>query len=318
VRIILHEDILITSDEQGVQVYALGAGAPVLSATFAQPTLQNPFALHRDGEALTAVRAGGFVRAFVSPEAPQKTQLARFDLSLRLLSVAPAAVRLNRERLDLSHDGARVAATAFGEGVVVLDAVTGAKISQSAGHMGSGAAWSPDDRLIAAGDSGQAGGALYLLALGAEDQVTRHPLPKPTSKMPLYDSPFDVAFAPDGGRVAFSSAAWGRRGVVVYEVATRAERWSVSFPMGGGGEDEDEEQETWEALDVAFAVGGEVVLCGVEGRLQAWRAADGVALTPLPCDGATSTRFAADDRRQRVWFARDGALAWEPYPTDWR
>ncbi len=314
-RIILHEDTLITSDELGVQLYSLTLGAPALRARFAQPTLRGDFTLHRDGDAVTSVRGATFLRTLVSPDAPDTIQLARFDLELGLQGVAQASVLLNRARVALSHDGARLAATSYGGGVVVLEAATGAQVLAHPGHMGSCAVWSPDDRLIAAGDSGQAGGTFYLLELGAEGDATRHALPKPTSKAPLYDSPFDAAFSPDGALVAFASVAWGRRGVAVYDVATRAERWSVAFDMGG--EDEDEEQELWEVLDLEFAAAGALVLNGIESGLRAWRAADGAPLTTLPCEGASSTRFAADDRRRRVWFERDGALAWEPYPADW-
>jgi hypothetical protein len=201
---------------------------------------------------------------------------------------------------------------------VVFDARTGARLYQAAGEISSGVAWSPDGRLIAAGDTDQGGGELYLLELSADGATTRHKLPKPSSRAPLYDSPFAAAWSPDGASVAFGSVAWGMRGIVVYDVAARVERWSLGFALGGGDEDEDEEQETWEALDVAFVAGGAVVVTGLEGGLRAWRAADGAPLTTLGCEEATTTRFAVDEARRRVWFEVDGEVVWAAFPDDWR
>lgn len=319
-RLVMQGARLFASDAGGVRVFDVSQDEPEQLGALEMPGLVCMHTLHGDGEQLSAA-AGAVARLFVGGEGASdwfdgQSRIAMLDGDLNVAAIHETGALLNGEALALSPDGAMVAGALHGEGVVVFDARTGAQLYHAEGEISSGVAWSPDGRLIAAGDTDQGDGELYLLELGADGVTTRHKLPNPASRAPLYDSPFAAAWSPDGASVAFGSVAWGMRGIVVYDVAARVERWSLGFALGGG--DEDEEQETWEALDVAFVAGGAVVVTGLEGGLRAWRAVDGAPLTTLGCEEATTTRFAVDDARRRVWFEVDGAPVWAAFPDDWR
>lgn len=321
-KIRIHESLLIACDAETLRLYDIEGGEPTLVAERRRPGALSAFTEDPTGERVTEVRNGLFARSFTAPGqkghwAEQHSSVGLYDLSLAEVACYDVGRRLDDPTLALSPDGARLASVTYGAGVVVFDARTGEVQLEHPGQIGSGVSWSPDGRAIAAGDTDQSGGALYLLDLegeaGSDERLVRRELPKPSSRTPLYDSPYDSVFSPDGGLVVFSNAAWGIRGVTAYDPTGGEERWAVRFEMS----EENEEAEFWDALDLAFAADGAVVLAGIEEGVRAFRANDGAPLTTLPCEGASSLYFAPDDIRRRVWFTREGELAWEGYPDDW-
>lgn len=315
--LLVHRDILIAGDLRGLKAYDIGdPRAPRLVASLDEPSAPNAFAPDSAGEQMSGVCAGLIARSFTAPGqdghwAEQHSSIGVYDTALRPVARLPLGIRLDDRSLALSPDGTKIASVARGEGVVVLDARSGEVLAQHEGEIGSGVSWSPDGRWIAAGDTGQADGELYLLDMQAQGSAARVALPAPSCGAPLYDSPFESAWAADGSLVAFSCAAWGMRGVAVYDAGTAQERWSDAFEMA------DEDEEEWRALRVAFAADSTVVLVGVEGGLRAYRAADGQPLTSMACDDEGGIEFAADDLRRCVWRIVDGAPVSTPYPPNW-
>lgn len=315
--LLVHRDLLITSDLRGLKAFDISdPAAPRLVASLDEPTEPNVFKPDSDGEQMSGVCAGLIARSFTPLRqdghwAEQHSSIGVYDTALRPVARLPVGIRLDDRSLALSPDGLRIASVSRGEGVVILDARSGAVLARHAGEIGSGVSWSPDGRWIAAGDTGQADGELYLLDLQPEGEAVRVPLPSPSCEAPLYDSPFESAWSSDSALVAFSCAAWSMRGVAVYTAATAQERWSDSFNMTT------EDEEDWRALRVAFAAGNNVVLVGIEGGLRAYRAADGEPLTLLACDGDGGIEFAADDLRRCIWRLVGGEPISSPYPADW-
>lgn len=318
----LYEDVLICADAQGLRRYVIDAqGTPRLEGSLSAPAHLWPYAPMPLGQRLSTVTpAGMFARqrdlAPRSPRGERRSSVEVYDVALTCVASFEVEAALEPLSLALSPDGRSVASVSHGEGARLYEGQSGALIASVPGHMASGVSWSPDGRYVAMGDSGQAGGALYLLDVQAPDGPQRLSLPKPSSKAPLYDSPYTSAFSGGGALVVFSCAAWGTRGLTLYEVGTLSERWAISFAM----DDEDgEEEELWDALEVSFACGGAVVLAGVEaGQLLAFGAEDGAALEPLLIPAASSFFFAADDARGVVWVCTtEGSPTGLPYPESW-
>lgn len=317
-RLRLDGDRLVMSDKRGVKLYDISGAQPALLAQVEVAVLADPFAEHSDGEQISQVVSGVFARMFTVEQGKKhwtelSPHITLYDMALTPLVTYEAALRLDAASLSLSPDGAQLASVDHGGGVVVFDARTGSILRSADGCIASGTSWSPDGRMIAAGDTDQDDGELYVLELTGEDELTRHELPAPSSDAPLNDSPYASTWSPDGALVAISCAAWGERGVTVYDVAARDERWSALYDLDG-----DEDAESWQALEVAFVAGGAVVIAGVEGGVRAWRAADGAKLKKLTCKGASSTGFAADEARRCIWYDRKGEPARADYPEDWR
>lgn len=324
-RLQIQGSVLITSDATGSRRYDLDArtgqaeGLPVLVAAHPEPSTLNPFRQDPCGEALSEIRGGCFARGFTRPGRPdhwtaQPSQIGVYDLSLTQLACLEPNLRLSDTSLALSPDASQVAAIHYGAGIQILDVATGRTLHTHPGQIGSGVSWSADGRWLAAGDTGQGGGELYLLEHSADGPLTRHALARPSSRVPLLDASFCSTFSPDGRHVAFSSVAWGRRGITVYEVISGTERWAHRLPTLPG---EGEEEEHWQALSVAYASGGAVLLVGIEEGCRAYRASDGTPLPTLPCAGASTPYFAPHDAGRRVYYTRGGELASEPYPATW-
>lgn len=319
----IHGDKLVASNLQSLRLYDISTSPPRLQKTLAVPSAQNPFSNDPNGERLSDFCAGHIARSLTPLGQPdhwtsQSSSVGIYDTDLNEMKMLSVGRRLDDRSLVLSPDAKRLASISYGNGVVILDANTGEIIQSYKGSIGSGVSWSPDGRWIAAGDTDQGGGALYLIDTLAAPDTARVLLPKPTSKAPLYDSPFHSAFSADSLRVAFSSTAWGKRGLSVYDVTTAAEVWSKAFRVVSEDEDSDEEEEHWQTLDVAFAVSGRVVLMGLESsEVRAYRTADGHRLGDLFCGDASGPFFAPDDVRRCVWFMRDGEPARVDYPEDW-
>jgi hypothetical protein len=315
-RLRVSGDCLIACDAQWVRVYELRGGALALRWERREESALNAFSPDPAGEQVSRVEGSLFARSFTAPGqadhwAVQRSGVAVYDLALGELARFDAGLRLEDTALALSPDGREVASAKRGAGVVVFDARGGERLWDHRGELGSGVSWSPDGRALAAGDSWQGGGELYLLEIGA-DGVQRRALPAPPRGVPRGDAAFCSLFSADGARVFFASAAWGRHGVVDYEVATGALCWSASFE--GGGEDDEGEAR---ALDLALVSGGEVLLVGIAQGVRAFRASDGEARATLPCAGASGPWFAPHEPSRALWFVRDGALTSAPFPDEW-
>jgi hypothetical protein len=221
--------------------------------------------------------------------------------------------RLDHDSLALSPDASRIASVSRGGGLAVFDATTGARVVSLDGDIASGTSVSPDGRHVALGETDQGGGVLTLVELPAGGgAAVEHQLPDPEYGSGLADSPFCSRFSADGSKLIFTSAAWGRVGVVVYDVATRAELWSSDMDMMG-----DEEAESWPAAELDLALGDALVLVGQEGLVRAFTMQGGEQRTPLEFDPGDSRHFAADSRRRGVWITRAGEPVLVPFPADW-
>jgi hypothetical protein len=318
-RLRVSGDCLVACDAQWVRVYELRDGALALRWERREESALNAFSPDPSGEQVSRVEGSLFARSFTAPGQPghwaeQRSGVAVYDLALGERARFDAGLRLEDTALALSPDGLHVASVDRGAGVVVLDARSGERRWEHRGELGSGVSWSPDGRALAAGDSGQGGGELYLLELGA-DGVRRRALAAPPRRVPMGDAAFCSLFSADGARVYFASAAWGLHGVVAYEVATGEVCWSASFE--GGGEDEEDDSGEPRALELALVSGGEVLLVGIAGGVRAFGASDGAGRATLPCAGASGPWFAPHEPSRALWFVRDGALASAPFPGDW-
>lgn len=310
---------LIGCDSEVVRLYDVSDGTARLVAERRDPSVLNAFLPDPAGEKVSRIENGRFARSVTAPGqsghwASQRSTVAVYDLTLNEQSRFESQ-RLGDRSLALSPDGEVIASVARGAGVVGFDARSGARRFEEPGAIASGVSWSPDGRWIAAGDTDQSGGQLYLLDMTADAGERRRALPAPSSRAPLFDAHYESLFTSDSQLVAFCSAAWGQHGVVVYDVATGTERWSETFMAEG---DDEEEVEEWNSLELDLAADGRVLVAGIEHALFAWRVADGEVLTTLFCEGASALYFAVDEERRCVWFIREGAIASEPWPENWR
>ncbi len=310
---------LITSDARALRLYDPSGETELVTEVEAPGELPF-FEKSPSGERMT--HAGGVVARSFTPlgldvhwvSAPSSVALYSAT-DLRRLALLELGQRLDHESLSLSPDGRLLASVARGGGAVVFDADTGAKRWQLDGEIASGICWSPDGRHLALGETGQGGGELTLIDTtpasgGAPEKLS---LPPPTSKCGLFDSPYRTAFSGDGRLVVFTSASWGSAGVSLYDVATRAEAWSVSMPTTDG-----EDVEHWLAPEVTFALDDRLILAGQDGLVQAFRTADGHELSRLEYERADARYFAADTGRRRIWLTRGGQPASVAFPDDWR
>jgi WD40 repeat protein len=316
---------LVTSDAQRLRLYsldgALDEGTPRMLAEVEQPGEVPYFEQSPAGERLA--HGGGIVARSFTPlglsehwtEAPTSVGLYA-EADLAPIAVLDLAHRLDHESLALSPDGRTIASVSRGSGAIAFDASTGEQRWMLRGEIASGTSWSPDGRFLALGETGQAGGDLTLVDPRPEGggEPVKHELSAPSSEAGLCDSPFRSTFTRDGRLVIFTSASWGEGGVAVYDVATRQERWSATFPTA----DDDEELESWPAPEVDLGLDDALVLVGQDGRVQAYRTADGKPLSSLEFERADARYFAADSNRRGVWVTRGGEPVLVPFPDDWR
>lgn len=310
---------LVTSDAQRLRLYDVEAAPPRLVAALEQPGELPFFDQSPAGERIASA-AGIIARSFTPlgaathwTETPTKVGLyAAADLAtIRVLEVGE---RLDHDSLALSPDGTQIVSVSRGGGLAVFDATSGARLVSLDGDIASGTSASPDGRFVALGETDQGGGVLTLVELqptGGGAPV-KHELPEPEYGSGLNDSPFCSRFTADGRHVVFTSAAWGSVGVVVYDVATRAELWSEGMDMVG-----DEEAESWPAAELALALDDVLVLVGQDGLVRAFRREGGEALSPLEFEPGDSRHFAADSRRRGIWITREGEPQLVPFPRDW-
>lgn len=311
---------LVTSDAERLCLYELRDGAPSLLTEVRQPGQIPYFEQSPAGERLTH-GAGVVVRSFTPldatehwTEVPSRVGLhAAADLST--VAILEVGERLDHESLAISPDGQHIASTSRGGGAVVFDARSGARLWAVDGEIASGTSWSPNGRWLALGETGQGEGELTLIDTRPEGggEPKKHVLPAPSGEFGLDDSPFRSMFSPDGRFVVFTSASWGTGGVVVYDVATREEVWSASFPVAGS-----EDVETWPAPELDLALDGALVLVGQDGQVMAHGSIDGRERSPLEHHGADGHYFAADSARRGVWVTRGGQPVLLPFPDDWR
>lgn len=311
---------LVTSDAERLCLYELDGGAPRRVVVVEQAGEQPFFEQSPAGERLT--RGGGIVARSFTPkgleehwaDAPTSVGLYA-EADLATLAVHDLGERLDHESLALSPDGQRIASVSRGSGAIVFDAKTGLPRWGLEGEIASGVSWSPDGRWLALGESGQDDGELTLIDTRPEGggEPQKHVLAPPSAGGGLNDSPFRTVFSRDGRWVVFTSASWGAGGVAAYDVGTREELWSVEFPTT-----DDEDVESWLAPEVDLALDDALVLVGQDGRVQAFRAADGTELSCLEHPPADSRYFAVDSARGGVWVTRGGTPELVPFPADWR
>lgn len=311
---------LVTSDAERLRLHDVEQpGEPRRMAEVEQPGELPFFDQSPAGERIAA--AAGIVARSFTPlraethwvETPTQIGLyAAGDLApIRVLEVGE---RLDHDSLALSPDGSRIASVSRGGGLAVFDATTGERLVSLDGDIASGTSFSPDGRYVALGETDQGGGVLTLVDLrpAGGGAPVKHQLPEPEYGSGLNDSPFCSRFTADGSKLIFTSAAWGRVGVVVYDVAKRIELWSSDLDMVG-----DEEAESWPAAELELALGDGLVLVGQEGIVQAFTMQGGETLSSLEFEPGDSRHFAADSRRRGIWITREGEPVLIPFPADW-
>lgn len=309
-RLICIEDHVVGADAHGLYAWDISGPSPIRVATREDASPWTDTWGHEVGGTLSAPAGRSFARLHVWGS---ECAVTLHDPSLAQPRRVPLTRRVQRWSVALSPDGATVAAHAEGDGVLLFDAHTGEVRRAFDGEASSGVAISPDGRWAAAGDTGQAGGQLYLLDLAeGDDEVARRDLTRPTARPPLYDASFEATFSASGALVAFTTAAWGARGVVVYEVASGAELWSTQYEMP------DPNDEIWDALQAHFAhEDAWLVLAPEGGTLRAFGARDGAPLETLELPEATPPYLAVDAHRHCLWCTEGGALRRLDGPARW-
>ena len=306
---------LATSDAERIVLWDVSGDAPTKIAEVAQPGQRPLFSQSPAGERMTA-GAGLLARSYTPLDAKghwtdAKSRIGIYrDTDLSEVAQITARERLDPQTLALSADGSLVASTSHGAGPVAFDVATGEERCRVVGSIGSGVSFSTAGDLLAAGSTGQDGGRFFLVRLDDAREVVK--LPRPSSKAPLYDSPFRSAFASDDSFVAFTCAAWGAGGITLYDPRTTEERWAKKLTLAG-----DEEAEHWEAPELDLAFDDTRVLVGQDGRIDAFAAADGTPLSVLEHEPADASYFAADTGRRCVWVTRGGAPTRIDMPADW-
>jgi|GEM_PF-2256458 len=247
------------------------------------------------------------------PTTQGKAEILTLDFDLEVVSRITTAARIELWDLAISPDGKLGAGHLYGDGVVTWDMKDGATSREFDGHISSAAAFSPDGRYISALDSGQGGGAFYLLDLHEHpEEDPRREFSHAQARQPLFDASAHAAFSEDGSLLAFTSTAWGMNGVVVYDVASMRELWSTKYEMLHPDE------ELWDAQSVAFTPSGETLVVGLEQELLAFDAQTGAPRTSIDgYEDDVPPYFALDVERRCVWTTREKTLASRDWPEDW-
>jgi hypothetical protein len=306
---------LATSDAKGIALWDLKGDAPTKIAEVVQEGQLPFFTGSPAGERMTAA-AGVVARSYTALGSKthwvrQHTHVGIYRATdLSEVAQLDLAVRLDHQTLALSPDGSTLVSTLRGEGPIAFDAKAGAEVWRVDGSIGSGASWSPGSNLVAAGSTDQGPGELFLVHVADR---TKQTLPRPSSKAPLYDSPFRSVFSTDGSWVVFSCQAWGAAGVTAYDTATASERWAAEPRVVAN-----EEAEFWDAPELDLAFDDALVLAGQHGRVVAYQSADGTELSELEFDPPDAFYFAADSVRRCIWVTRAGQPTAIPMPSDWR
>ena len=310
-RLEIRGSTLFGFDGKGARAFAIEGDAPQL---IAEREYKNTWF---DALGLDVGGACAFVGedhvAVATPTPSGQAEILLLDADLEIVSRVTTQARIEYWDLAVSPDGGVFAGHMYGDGVVTWDATSGKTIEEYEGHISSAAAFSPDGRYICALDSGQAGGEFYLLDLETEaGGDPRQMLPDPEAGQPLYDAGAHAVFSKDGALLAFTSVAWGARGVAVYEVASMSELWSLEYEM------EDPETDLWDAQEVAFSPDGKTLVVGVEGQIRAFDARNGEPRTSIEVDReGVPPYFALDSERRRVWVSHEGAPYHYVWPEDW-
>jgi hypothetical protein len=215
--------------------------------------------------------------------------------------------RLEPASVALCEDGTRFAACLRGQGLTVWG--PRGELGRVDAHMCSGVSWSPCGSLIAFGSSGQAGGALHIVAAGPDGSLgPLVALPRAKNMPGLHDSPFQSAWSRDSSLVCFTSLSWGSFGVAVYRVALGGsfeEVWSAKW---GGDEDSEGEDDDAVERGAPFPVftGCVVAVGAIRGVVLAFRRTTGERLPDLALPGVAGenelSHFAADEEGNTVWY----------------
>lgn len=304
---------LVASDEAGVTLYEIGSGEEVPRVL---ARIEAAVATRADGLArVSEVRSGRFARlSCEKPGEPIRATIYDMDLEVRARQELSAA--LDVSEVALSPDGLWLGAMIFGGGPVGIALQSGETRWEMETDIGGGLSWSNDGAWIAAGESGQGGGSIYLLAVKG-DAITRYDLVRPRPSAPFYDAYYASCFTPDDRRVLFANSSWGQLGLIAYDVGTRAICWSQVIE-----EASEEDEEEWVRPELALAAGGRVALLSYPGRpLLAFAVEDGAPLDVAALDGAMRQSFsvAPDDAQRRLWWwdEAQGVPRASPYPDTW-
>jgi WD40 repeat protein/serine/threonine protein kinase len=210
-----------------------------------------------------------------------------------------------------SPDGLRLLSGSTGETAQLWDARTGKDLACFKGHTGwiTSVAFSPDGQRLAAGSWDRT--AIIWDARGEQEPVTIRAHPRGLSEVVLKRTAggvSDVAFSPDGQRLATASGTWLSRGdgsAKVWDANTGHELLSLKGYTGP-------------ATSVAFSLDGQRLATGSEdGTAKIWDAKSGDEILSLKGHIARvrTVAFSPDgqrlataswDKTAKVWDARTG------------
>lgn len=198
--------------------------------------------------------------------------------------------------------------------VIVWDVQTGKLIHKSdkLSTAASSVVWSPDGKLVAAGTSGAGGelqeaGEVRVWDAGTGKALYTFPV-KPKTEYGEWASAADVAFSPDGKRVAAPITAGGRgtpAGIVIEDTGASVRIWELET-----GKDTQPVRGLKASVGrVVFSPDGKrLATAGSDKVVRVWDQETGKELAALPCPNRVGVVAFSPDGKSLAAGSRDGTV----------